>query len=730
MAFNEKERAIIDWGKKNGKTRADVERAIVSYRTGVKPEKKAEGAGESKKPYLARVIDKVSDSLNTRTERFGAIKARPEEEKPKMSLPSQYTPSDPSIPKGSSLKKNVQLFGQGAGLAADALEATVTEIPGIKKGTEAVATGINWLATSDKSPIKMLGEQIGKSEALQEAVRLYDTDQDFKDTVDGVANIARLSGDVEAAVSGVNFVKNVSSKLISKTKGALPKNKLVQAEKGFEKGGTTSNTVDMHDNYIKTGDYDIAKVYKDPTAKIYQPDIAKQIVSDGVNNLKIHGFPELAAKYEKMFGDYTKVTPDQVLTNGKLVINNAGGLPPQVTEGLGGISRIPENKAMSTAIEGTWQKGQELLERIPRAVDKVQESMQNSAIRAEKIRNSPPAVRDAIKSGLDDRIINTVTEADAPTIKAYKEMLDLADSTGAKLKPAQRPEIVAGKVAGEQYKTIDTQRKAVGQKIGETVDKLSKTQSVNMLKGNIELRDILSKQGIKFTDDGINFSGSKFTPAERLRITELYKLASEGGDNLTPRQIYDKDQLFSKLQREARMEGIGEILIDLAEGEKKSLFRVFRDVYSQNLDTLSPEIKALNKEYRKLVTLQDDVENSIVKGGNFETTGKIDPAEFAQTNLRRILSDAQSAASYRDILESMDKLSRELGYTGARADDLITFATELRKLYPDSIPATSFSGGIRTGLVDLAQKALDVGKPGTIDQQRALRMLLQSLLVK
>ena len=109
---------------------------------------------------------------------------------------------------------------------------------------------------------------------------------------------------------------------------------------------------------------------------------------------------------------------------------------------------------------------------------------------------------------------------------------------------------------------------------------------------------------------------------------------------------------------------------------------------------------------------------------------KGDAAEFAQTNLRRILSDAQSASAYREILEEMDALSRTLGYKGARADDLIAFATEMRKLFPETIPPTGFSGGIRTGLIDITQKVLEAGKPGIKDQQKALRELIQSLLQK
>jgi hypothetical protein len=210
----------------------------------------------------------------------------------------------------------------------------------------------------------------------------------------------------------------------------------------------------------------------------------------------------------------------------------------------------------------------------------------------------------------------------------------------------------------------------------------------------------------------------------------LYSLAVEGGNKLSPNQVHLKDQLFSKLQRESRMEGVGDIMVETAEGNK-SLFNVFRDIYSNKLDEVFPEIKDLNKQYREIKTLLDDIEGSITKGGNFEVVKSTDPSVFAQTNLRRILSDAQSAGSYSEIVKKMDEFARTLGYEGAKADELILFAEELKKLYPDTISKTGFSGGISTGIksatLDLIGGILKTGTPNLKDQQKALRELLKDL---
>jgi hypothetical protein len=158
---------------------------------------------ESRRKELTPVEDKkepgfvegLKNDLNTRADKVGAIMNRDQ----------------------SGLEKGVQVFGQGAGAAANAIEKTAEQIPGVKQGLEKLGQGINWLATSDLSPLKKLGDVIGSSEKVQELVNLYDTDQDFKDTVDGVANIARLGGDVQAVVEGAMFAKNVTSKLAQVT---------------------------------------------------------------------------------------------------------------------------------------------------------------------------------------------------------------------------------------------------------------------------------------------------------------------------------------------------------------------------------------------------------------------------------------------------------------------------------------------------------------------------------
>src|SRR3990167_6506699 len=176
---------------------------------------------------------------------------------------------------------------------------------------------------------------------------------------------------------------------------------------------------------------------------------------------------------------------------------------------------IPEKAP--EVISGAVQKGTEVLERVPRFIGRIKEGAEQAAQRAERIELGTPSVQKAIKSELDERIINTVQQADEPTLNAYKEIVDIAENPSKTLKPKQRPEIVAGKAAGEQYGLIEKQRRTIGAKIGEAVNKLSKSVVVPMQNSFGQLDNVLMENGITPIRGKLNFQG-RFTPAERTRV--------------------------------------------------------------------------------------------------------------------------------------------------------------------------------------------------------------------
>ena len=390
-------------------------------------------------------------------------------------------------------------------------------------------------------------------------------------------------------------------------------------------------------------------------------------------------------------------------------------------------SSIPVPKT----IAGIGQKIKEEVQTIPRVVERVGIGLEKSADKATRLKASTPEVKKAIESELDDKIINFVTEADDVTKDAMKKVVKMAEEKPV-LGKTNQPSVIAGDLAVKQYNLIDAEKKRIGKQLGDRINALSKTTEVDIKDSLTSLDDILNSQGILKTynkkgDVVLDFGTSKFTKVERTKISELYELATEGGSKLTPAQIKAKDQLFSKMQRESKMEPIGDIIIDTPEGQK-NLFQAFRDVYNSKLDSIDPTIRELNRKYAEMARITDDIEDSILRTPNFNITKSADQAEFAKVNLRGLFAENKSSATYDAIVNQMDDWARVLGYKDASPKEIMDFSLEMRKLFPETVPKAGFTGGINAGvestIINTLGKALTSGKPNLIDQQKALKALL------
>jgi hypothetical protein len=413
-----------------------------------------------------------------------------------------------------------------------------------------------------------------------------------------------------------------------------------------------------------------------------------------------------------------------------------GALKKPVTEATQSVAEkialsVPKvlPDSLPAPVEGVLQKGKDLAERVPRFVGRVQENLAESAVKAERIKTAPTkAIQEALKVDLPEKYINTIPQADKVTKEAYKRVLDIADETPTTIGVKKNPTIVGGELAGKEYDVIETQRKKISEEMNKVFAELPKERTVDMTPAYNTLDSVLGEQGIVAvpTKKGItlDFSRSNLAPKQRTVVEQLYKLAREAGDTMSPAEVHKKDQLFSAMQRESKADQIEDVLINTPDGKKISLFRVFRDVFNGQLDSFTPEIKKLNTQYRNISTLIDDIEDSIFKTPNFNVTKSANPAEFAKVNLRRIFGESQSSPAYEAIADEMDTVARSLGYTDASPKEIVAFAQEVRELYPESVPRTGFQGGF-TRIMDIAEKVLGAGKSDVADQRKALRALIE-----
>lgn len=414
-----------------------------------------------------------------------------------------------------------------------------------------------------------------------------------------------------------------------------------------------------------------------------------------------------------------------------------GGALPVVPASLGSlkkpanqvIEKVSENLVKpitsSSPTQAVKQTATDFVERVPRFVGRVGEDIKEQAIKAERIKASSPAIAEALKVDLPESFIQTIPNATPEAKKAFKRVLDITEKPKTTLGQKANPGIVSGELAAKQYEVIEKQKQTIGKMIGNEIEKLGKSNiKANMGPAFGQIDDVLAQNGIKVAKNG-TLSSLKYTDKEMSIIQDLYNKSRKGGDVLTASEVRDLDHLFSKIQREARIEGIGDLRIN-ANGQNMSMFRVFRDIYTNQLENIAPEIRPLNAKYRNLVTLTDDIEDSILKTPDFNVTKSTDPSEFAKVNLRRIFGEAQSSPAYEAIADEMDTIARQLGYADASPKEVAAFAQEIRQLYPETIPKAGFQGGIRESIGNLVGNIMEAGKANVTDQRKALRALIEA----
>lgn len=383
-------------------------------------------------------------------------------------------------------------------------------------------------------------------------------------------------------------------------------------------------------------------------------------------------------------------------------------------------------------IKGGVRSAEELASRAPRFFQQRSDELKDAAKRSEYISQAPvfqqKALKDAFNAELDEKLIFLASQSDEPTKTIQRQMVKMADES-------KNPGILAGKVAEEQFDLIQSKVKEVGKKIGE-MEKALPDKNISIDSSLEEFANILNANEISIVKGKI--VAPNLTKAQKSAVQELLSMMKERGTTLTPTQIHKFDQTLSTLQREKRMDKVADIYINV-NGENKNLYSFIRDTYRNELDKIS-SFRDVNAEYRKYLTLQNDLENTIFKaGGKVESIDK-DYAEFAKTNMRRIFGEAQSSETYREITALLDSTARELGYEGADPANLVEFAESLRRLYPETIPRTGFQGSGVTaigaantspsGVLQAAEAVLSAGKAKQRDQVKALKELLGEELPK
>lgn len=414
--------------------------------------------------------------------------------------------------------------------------------------------------------------------------------------------------------------------------------------------------------------------------------------------------------------------------------DEALALPPGAASEPTQALALPEAPTGATPVDqGRSVVGQtvaDTVESVKRFGRRMEESAQAKLDKAQRLETATPAVREAINAELDDTIIDFATKADPATKADARRMVQIAESP-KKLGVNERPAKIAEDAALTQYDLVLKNKKKIGEEIGKISDQFDTLKSIDVTPTQDALIDVMKQNGLTLNIDGklVASDNMKITDEQIAVINKLFDKVTKQ-NKLSAKNIHELDQWFSSVQRSSRMvDKIDDVYVKVPTKDggttDANIFKVFRDAFGQRLDKVAPDnLRTLNRQYRQYSNFLEDVEGRIVKNPEFsDLVGKDE--KFAEAGLRRMFGAGQGAADREVIYEALDRVSRELGYQGARADDLYAFALKLNDLYPETVEKTSLRGQFGASIMDKLGMVIDGGKVAPQDQQKALKMLLE-----
>jgi hypothetical protein len=407
---------------------------------------------------------------------------------------------------------------------------------------------------------------------------------------------------------------------------------------------------------------------------------------------------------------------------GRVAAQQGDAVIPAIREGAEAVTQ-------SAPIQAAQQTLSEAGTRVGRILQRPAQAVRSKAEQAARIQQLPKNARPAVRVGIDDAIVDLAVQGDAPTRDAMRKMVQMAEQPKS-ARPTAGPASVASDVAVDQYQVIERQRRVIGDQIGALSDELPTLQNIDITPTRQAVTDVLGNNGIQLTPEGqlVATDNMRVSDEQLSVLNKIWQRVSSRND-MSAKNLHELDQWFSSTQRTARVvDKIEDMYIKVPTPENEMIdvpiYKFFRDAFGQRLDDVAPaNLRDLNRQYRQLSNLTEDVESTLVRNSNLQTLQQSDISN--PSGLRRLFGEAQSAEDFRMIYNQMDELSRNLGYQGARADELYYFANKIRDYYPDTIPDTGFRGGIGSSIRDVIGSTLRIGEVTPADQQQALKRLLE-----
>lgn len=520
---------------------------------------------------------------------------------------------------------------------------------------------------------------------------------------------------------------------------------------------STGNPLDLVEGVGRIGSGAISAAFS-PLAPVTKP------IGQAVNAVadKISDIPAVQKFANTPAGQGTARVAENVANYANIAGTVGGAMEaPKVATGIKNTAQATATKTgemvnkglqpVKNVVQGIKDVAEPLIQEGKRIPERIATNVAEKQATQQTINKLPTNIaRQGAQDGLDVADIKSIysiaKDQKAPLKKLAQVTKDFAEG-----KTKTNPIEVVGKPITARIKQLETQRGAVGQKLGKVAENLGTVSTKEMEPAVFEsLKKVPGLSGLKMhTPESLSASG--------LSDAELATAhASSGGkmlnfsDTVLASELSKADQKsIQSIFSEAIKDGTGkqkhllrQELFEILGGKKKALtnltdtqekaYNAVRQGLSDVLESKNGSYKSLSSQYRKIAQpLQD------MRGYMKKVVGADEDIQDMSAGLlaRRLTSAAKSNPEIRNVLRSMDKATKVPGKASLNVETLQDFYNILEKYY-NIAPKTGFQAQVTQGvekavggpLKYLAEKVKSYAGETPAVRQKALENILNEVL--
>ena len=262
------------------------------------------------------------------------------------------------------IKGEGEFAGQSSVQRGVGAAATASGVP-LKVGYEALPEfarkGLDYIGEKVKQGFGAVVDKVSDNKSLQN----FMVDVPKNNTGEQILGTLGSSGEISGNILAYHGIAKTLDKAFTDPYKSI-RGEFKPAGPDGTGGGGNPNTMKMYDHLIETKQVPAETIYSDVTKKIYQPQIATQIVDDAANYLKENGFPKIGEQL-KASVDVTNLTPELMTQTAEHILSNPS-LVASIAEGTGSVFNKVKGVLPKSKVLGTMDEAAVLAERKASAI--------------------------------------------------------------------------------------------------------------------------------------------------------------------------------------------------------------------------------------------------------------------------------------------------------------------------------------------------------------------------